>query len=308
VASAAKIFISYRRDDSAATVGRIYDRMVARFGREAVFKDVDSIPPGVDFEGYMRSILAECAVQLVVIGPLWLELAGADGRRRLDVPGDYVRLEIEAALAQGLPIIPLLVQGAAMPHAPQLPPSIQGLARYNGLLVRYDPDFENDMRRMLSSIERWLGEVSNPTPQPTDLAGQLLAQMRQSFQDKDWPDVVRRADLLIRNAPEAASAEVYRLLGMAALEAGDNQRAGGAGYRAQAGAVTRPHHACGGAGAPEAGPAGRIRAAIGRRAGPGQRPCRTAGDPKRLRPGAHRIGKLEQSACLRRRSTATGAH
>ncbi len=153
-----RIFISYRRDDSADTTGRIYDRLVAAFGRQSVFKDVDSIPAAVDFPEYIAGVMQQCQIQVVVIGPAWLNVADANGQRRLDDPEDFVRVEIEAALQRGIPILPLLVKGAAAPPQASLPPSLARLARFNALPVRYDPDFDNDMRRVSATIERYLAE------------------------------------------------------------------------------------------------------------------------------------------------------
>jgi len=147
------IFISYRRDDSAATVGRIYDRLVEAFGKEVVFKDVDSIPLGADFPQYIGGVIQRCAVALVVIGPQWAEARGEDGQPRLANPGDFVRLEAETALQRGIPVIPLLVQGAGIPKPEQLPPSMRGLVSRNATPIRYDPDFDNDMRRLINTLE-----------------------------------------------------------------------------------------------------------------------------------------------------------
>jgi hypothetical protein len=157
------IFISYRRDDSAATVGRIYDRLIANFGRAAVFKDVDSIPIGVNFHPYIDSVMRQCNVALVVIGPRWLTAANAAGRR-LDDPEDVVRQEIEIALRLGLVIVPVLVESATMPSAGALPATLQELAGRNGVSVRYDPDFENDMRRLVGALQRLLPPPSGWTP------------------------------------------------------------------------------------------------------------------------------------------------
>jgi hypothetical protein len=97
----AKIFISYPRADSETFSGRIYDRLVAKYGRKNVFKDVDSIPAGVDFAEYIQVSLRKCAVELVVIGPQWLGTRTADGSPRLDDPNDLVRIEIETAFSLG---------------------------------------------------------------------------------------------------------------------------------------------------------------------------------------------------------------
>jgi hypothetical protein len=152
----AKVFISYRRTDSAALTGRVYDRLVARFGRKNVFKDVDDIPPGVNFAANIQQSLAECAAALVVIGRSWLDARDPAGNRRLDNPDDFVRLEVETAQRLGLTVIPVVVEGAAMPSRDDLPPSLQPLALINAVAVRNDPDFTHDMERLIASLERLL--------------------------------------------------------------------------------------------------------------------------------------------------------
>ena len=146
-------FICYRRDDSEDVVGRIYDRLVQSFGRDAVFKDVDSIPLGEDFRQYLSESMGRFAVVLVVIGTKWLSVQGAE---RLGEDRDFVRIEIESALSLGVPVIPVLVQGATMPKEQDLPPSIARLAYHNGLAVRPDPDFRHDISRLIEGIERSL--------------------------------------------------------------------------------------------------------------------------------------------------------
>ncbi len=162
----ADIFISYRRIDSATFTGRIYDRLTARFGRDRVFKDVDDIPAGENFAQYIQNSLRQCAVALIVIGPRWLEARDETGARRLDNPGDFVRLEIETALRLGLAVIPLLVDDARAPNIANLPISLRSLATLNALQVRNDPDFSRNMERVIASIERVLAARSAPTPAP----------------------------------------------------------------------------------------------------------------------------------------------
>src|SRR5260370_24118317 len=106
----AKVFISYRRADSASICGRIYDRLVAKFGRKNVFKDVDDIPAGVNFGTHIQESLRQCSVALVVIGQRWLATPAPDEGRRLDDPKDWVRIEVETAFSLGLTLIPLLVE------------------------------------------------------------------------------------------------------------------------------------------------------------------------------------------------------
>lgn len=146
------IFISYRRQDSADVTGRIYDRLIQRYDRKQVFKDVDSIPLGVDFRAHLGDVVGRCNLLLAVIGPQWLNVVGPNGRR-LDDVGDFVRIEIEAALARNIPVIPLLVGGAELPSERELPPSLAAITFRNGIAVRPDPDFHRDMDRLIAGLE-----------------------------------------------------------------------------------------------------------------------------------------------------------
>jgi hypothetical protein len=110
-----KILISYRREDSADATGRIYDRLVQQFGRTAVFKDVDSIPLGINFRKHLDEQVAKCDVFLAVIGPDWMGSKAGEGTSRLDDPRDFVRIEIESALKREIPVIPVLVRGPRFP-------------------------------------------------------------------------------------------------------------------------------------------------------------------------------------------------
>ena len=147
-----RIFISYRRGDSADVTGRIDDNLVTIFGRRNVFKDVDSIPLGRDFRKVISEGVGGCDVLLVVIGPGWLEAADEAGRRRLDGESDYVRIEIETALSRGIPIIPLLIGETPMVRPEQLPETIRDLAYRNGTNVRRDPDFRGDLERVAQAV------------------------------------------------------------------------------------------------------------------------------------------------------------
>ncbi|MDX2234306.1 MAG: toll/interleukin-1 receptor domain-containing protein [Hyphomonadaceae bacterium] len=148
------IFIGYRREDTADVAGRIYDALARRFGRARIFKDVDNLKPGADFGAYIRGVLPQCRVFLALIGPHWLDARDDQGRRRLDDPHDWVRVEIETALATpGLTVVPVIVNGARMPRAEEVPPSMQGLLRLHAATVRRDPDFHDDVRRMGEAIK-----------------------------------------------------------------------------------------------------------------------------------------------------------
>ncbi|HLY24970.1 MAG TPA: SUMF1/EgtB/PvdO family nonheme iron enzyme [Aggregatilineales bacterium] len=148
-----KIFISYRRDDSADVTGRIHDWLTARIGGESIFRDVDDIPFGVDFKKYLEDTVSQCSVMLVVIGPQWLTVTDESGTRRLDDPRDFVRVEVETALKRDISVIPLLVNGANMPTEKVLPPNLANLAYRNGMAIRRDPDFRPDMDRLIQALE-----------------------------------------------------------------------------------------------------------------------------------------------------------
>ena len=126
------------------------------FGKDAVFQDVDSIPFGVDFRTHLAKVISNCGIVLAVIGSEWLDMCDEEGQRRLDDPADLVRIEIETALQRDVPVVPLLVRGARLPKADQLPLDIAGLAFRNGTSVRNDPDFHPDMDRLISSIDQFV--------------------------------------------------------------------------------------------------------------------------------------------------------
>ena len=149
-----RIFISYRRDDSADITDRIFEHLEKYFGSGFAFKDVDSIPIGEDFDLYIQDKVDNCDVVLAVIGPDWLNIRNPDADRRIDEPNDLVRIEIESGLKSGTPLVPLLVGGAKMPKPEYLPPSIERLAYKTGLEIRRDPDFKNDVQRLIHGLER----------------------------------------------------------------------------------------------------------------------------------------------------------
>ncbi|MGD1948615.1 MAG: TIR domain-containing protein [Leptolyngbyaceae cyanobacterium] len=150
------IFISYRRTDSGDITGRIYDRLVGYFGPQVIFRDIQSIPFGVDFREHIGTELSGCQVLVAVIGPDWLTVKDKEGNRRLDHPGDWVRLEITTALERGIPVIPLLVRNAKLPKAKDLSDCLQPLAYRNSTNARSDPDFHPDMDRLIDGLEKVL--------------------------------------------------------------------------------------------------------------------------------------------------------
>jgi len=157
------LFISYRRDDSPYAAGQIRDRLVERFDDKSVFFDIDSVPLGSDFEDYINEKVSQCDVLLVVIGDSWLK-PNEDGQIRLDDPSDFVRIEIEAALARDIPIIPVPVGKAGVPSKAELPESISKLASRNAQEVRAGTSFQGDMKRLVNGIETITDVAAEPKP------------------------------------------------------------------------------------------------------------------------------------------------
>jgi formylglycine-generating enzyme required for sulfatase activity len=147
------IFVSYRRDDTADVAARMHDALSRRFGRRRIFMDVDNLPPGADFGEYIRTVLPSCRVALVLIGPSWLEARDDRGGRRLDDPNDWVRVEIETGLTTpGLDVVPVLVNGATMPHPEQVAESLRPLLRRHAAIIRRNPDFHDDVGRLIAAL------------------------------------------------------------------------------------------------------------------------------------------------------------
>jgi hypothetical protein len=164
----AGIFISYRRDDSRHAAGRLADDLGAVFGTESIFRDVESIAPGVDFEVALDQALAACAVMLVVIGPRWATITDREGRRRLDQPGDWIRIEVARALERDVRLIPVMLEDTPMPDVAALPSELRGLVRRQSLPLS-DGRWKGDLARLVETLERIPGLrrlAPAPTPAP----------------------------------------------------------------------------------------------------------------------------------------------
>lgn len=146
-----KIFVSYRRGDTAAHAGRLSDRLTREFGRESVFMDVTAIDPGVDFVEAIERAVGECDVLIVVIGRDWLEVKDQSGQRRIDDPKDFVRLEAKTALSRGIRVVPVLVERAELPASDRLPDDLKALVRRNALELR-DTRWDADMSDLVRSL------------------------------------------------------------------------------------------------------------------------------------------------------------
>jgi hypothetical protein len=146
-----RVFIAYRRDDTKPIVDRLTENLGRRFEPGWVFRDIQSIAPGVDYRAAAGTAIPRCDVLLAVIGPRWLDVRNEDGTRRLDDPSDEVRREIEIALREGVPIIPVFYN-ATMPKAEALPESLRAFSSINGTTMRDDPDFAGDFDHLMAAL------------------------------------------------------------------------------------------------------------------------------------------------------------
>jgi len=226
------IFVSYRRSDSQGEAGRLFDDLVKHFGDNMVFMDVAGIEAGRDFRKVIEENVAGCGVLLVVMGPEWLNAKDESGARRLDDPSDFVRLETASALRRDIPVIPVLVRGAGMPHAEQLPEDLKELAYRNCCEVTH-ARWKSDIQLLVDALRRTVGDSGQSEKkiagkQPTassqrgtpkqELSG--LAQSANATSARIDPPTMQRisrelalhigpiADIVVRRvAPHCGSAE-----------------------------------------------------------------------------------------------------
>ena len=159
----AKIFINYRREDTRHAAGRLYDRLIAHFGKDHVFMDIDQIEPGEDFVEAINRTLSTCDFVIVAIGPNWLHATDASGKRRLDKAEDFVRMEIVAALQRNVRVIPVLFDRAQMPRMQDLPEALTPLSRRNAIELS-ETRFHTDVNRLIGAIEKSFAFVEHLIP------------------------------------------------------------------------------------------------------------------------------------------------
>jgi hypothetical protein len=187
------IFISYRREDCAAVAGRLYDRLSQRFGATNVFRDIDAIAPGASFASVIAERIRTCGALIALIGKNWLSAKDVEGRRRLDLPGDFVTLEISEALAQGKLVIPVLIDDASMPSHEALPASLASLPDRMAIPLS-DSRFDYDTGRLIDVITNAItlfpsnGIQSKLTPRDrnrrdllNDVKGEVANRLAQSL-------------------------------------------------------------------------------------------------------------------------------
>jgi TIR domain len=159
------IAISYRREDTAWITGRIFDRLKDHYERSGrrvdgnnsvVFMDYDSMPVGVDFRKHIKGVLVECSILLAVIGPRWIGDNGK-GEPRIMQESDWVRIEIEIALANNIPVVPILIDRTPMPTVDMLPEGMRELVYRQAAVIDTQLDFNSHVDRLIREIDRLLG-------------------------------------------------------------------------------------------------------------------------------------------------------
>jgi TIR domain/Domain of unknown function (DUF4190)/Tetratricopeptide repeat len=249
-----RIFISYRRQETAWPARQLYDVLVEHFPAEQVFKDVDNIEPGEDFVERITAAVGLCDVLLVLIGPQWLTMTDEDGQRRLDNSEDYVRLEIETALTRKIRVIPILVDDARIPRVNELPATLAPLVRRNA--VEINP-ITFDTKRLIATVQKTLTELkvsdatkgsaaptstARPGGSPEQVAGldveQLYDQALAAYWTEQWDEAVDLLSQVLSRQPDYADAArklelsrhqqqltLHYVEGSAAADAGDWERA-----------------------------------------------------------------------------------
>jgi hypothetical protein len=157
------IFVNYRRNDSEGEAGRLFDDLTSHFSDKSVFMDVAAIEPGRDFRKAIDQSVAACSILLAVIGQEWLGAKDAAGRRRLDDPNDFVRIELASALRRDIPVVPVLVRGAKMPHVDQLPDDLKELAYRNAVELTH-ARWKSDVQVLIRALRPHMDETAaNPS-------------------------------------------------------------------------------------------------------------------------------------------------
>jgi len=150
-----RIFISYRHEDSRDIAERIYDHLDTEYGGD-IFMDSYTLHCGLDLDDELKFYAEHCAVMLVVIGRGWLKAVDEAGRRRIDGEKDYVHVEVRAGLSRGIPVVPVLVNGAKMPVERDLPEQLSSLSHRVALKVGNHPDFKSDVRWLAEKLDEVL--------------------------------------------------------------------------------------------------------------------------------------------------------
>ncbi|HTJ03281.1 MAG TPA: toll/interleukin-1 receptor domain-containing protein, partial [Methylovirgula sp.] len=207
------VFISYRREDSAGFAGRIYDRLVSRLESGRVFFDVDNIEPGLDFVKVLADRVGNCDALVAIIGEEWLTSSNDEHERRLDDPQDFVRIEIEAALQRDIRVIPVLINGARMPRATDLPDPLKPLVRRQAIEISHTR-FDSDSERLTRVVQRALDDQA---PETVSSGGAAAEPTQAPVAVQQKPPENAPAISLSSEPKRATRGITYALIGIATL-------------------------------------------------------------------------------------------
>lgn len=210
-----RVFVSYRREDASGHAGRIYDRLALEFGGEQVFMDVDAVRPGVDFVRELEQAVGSCDVLIVVIGPQWVS-ASKGGRRRLENPRDWVRIEVAEGLKrEDVTVVPVLVNGADPPQPADLPRSLSKLARVQAFEIN-DRRFSRDAGELTALVKEAVGseggaEAPAASPASDDdvrvsIQGRARVGASLTCQAEGWRDPAGTQRQWLRRPPGESAA------------------------------------------------------------------------------------------------------
>jgi hypothetical protein len=203
------IFISYRRDDSEGEAGRLFDDLVAQFGEGSVFMDVAGIEAGRDFRKAIDESVATCGALLAIIGKGWIDVKNEAGQRRLDDPNDFVRLETASALKRDIPVIPVLVRGATMPRADQLPEGLRELAYRNAVELTH-ARWNSDLQLLIKALRPYVDESKDAPGSQSQAAGAAAVQTATA------PVVQTAPNVGVNTSPTPAKKPMGLFLGVVA--------------------------------------------------------------------------------------------
>jgi uncharacterized membrane protein YhaH (DUF805 family) len=229
----ASIIISYRRADTGHITGRIFDHLVDHFGRDSVFMDIDAIPIGMDFREHIRTALDKCDIMLAIVGPRWQD--GGSPRDRLADETDWMRIELETALAKKIPLVPVLIDQSQLPAPSDLPQTLRDLAFRQTMRIDSGVDFSVHMERLIRSIDRLVVPPPGrgPAPErvpavqapasPTRAEPRPPAEPRQTVSQESGPSAGSRFGRLFGFKGRASRLQWWLTMGASVLYAGGTE-------------------------------------------------------------------------------------
>lgn len=196
------IFISYRRQDSLGSTGRLYDRLLNHFSSSEIFIDVDTIDYGEDFIVAIERAVSKCNILLAVIGKNWLECRDKDGSRMIDNPNDFVRVEIRSALLRNIRVIPVLVEDAKIPASTDLPEDIKKLSNKNAIEISHTR-FNSDVDRLIRSLQKYPRKANIiDSIESVEETNEGVKTIALDLQEQETPKVVTAPQHTVNNSLE----------------------------------------------------------------------------------------------------------